>query len=333
MVDKTLVKTLVESWGPPGHEHRIRATIADLVRDLADEMHTDPAGNLICRMGRGGKKVMIASHMDEIGLIVNHIDRNGFGRFQMIGGLFPATLYGGRVRFEDGTTGVIGMERGLDSTPKPLSHDMFYVDFTGSDSSTVGVGSAAGMWREFDQRGSCLIAKSMDDRIGCVVAIETMRALKGKNTGHELYFVFTTQEEVGIRGARVAAFGIDPDFAIALDVTATGDTPKGNTMEVRLGGGAAIKVVDGGHIVPPAIKHLMIKRAQEANIPYQLEVLTGGTTDASAIQITAAGVPSGCISIPCRYVHTTSETVDENDVDACVHLLAEILSKPFEGLE
>ncbi len=332
MVDKALVKTLVESWGPPGHEHQIRAIIYDLVKDLADDIRTDAGGNLICRMGSGGKKVMIAAHMDEIGLIINHIDRNGFARFTMIGFLYPATLSGGRVRFEDGTIGVIGIERGMDPAKAPTL-EMFYVDISGTDAPTVGVGSAGGMVRDFYERGSRMVSKTMDDRIGCAVAIETMRQLKGVDTGHELYFVFTTQEEVGIRGARVAAYGIDPDYAIALDVTATGDTPNGVVMDVKLGGGAAIKVVDGGHIVPPAIKNLMITRAKEANIPYQLEVLTGGTTDASFIQNTAAGIPSGCISIPCRYVHTVSETVDANDVDACIQLLTAVLSQPFEGLE
>ncbi len=336
MIDRSLIKTLVEAWGPPGHEHEVRAIIHDLVRDLADEIRTDPAGNLICRMGSGGSKIMIAAHMDEIGLIVNHIDRDGYARFAMIGFLFPLTLYGNRVRFANGVIGSIGLENGMEiPTARVPKISDFYVDFSASKDgpASVGVGDAGAMWREYTERGDRIIAKSMDDRIGCAVALETMRRLAGENTGHELYFVFTTQEEVGVRGARPAAFGINPDFAIALDVTSTGDQPKGTQLAVKLGHGASIKVADTGHIVPPAMKNLMIKRAEEASIPYQLEILSLGSTDASGIQITGMGIPSGAISIPTRYVHTTSETVDIHDVQACVDLLAEMLGKPFEGLE
>jgi endoglucanase len=334
VVDKTLIKTLVESWGPPGHEHVIRATIQSLVDGLADEIRTDAAGNLICRMGSGGTKIMIAAHMDEIGLIVSHLDHDGFARFAAIGGLFPTTLNGNRVLFENGTVGVIGVENQFDFSQNPRLPN-FFIDFSADKdgSGPVGVGDAAGMMRTLEERGDRLIAKSMDDRIGCVVAIEAMRRLAGKKTGHELYFVFTTQEEVGVRGARTAAFGINPDYGIALDVTSTGDVPKEKSPAVKLGYGAAIKVVDVMHIVPPALKALLIKRAQEAQIPYQLEILTVGSTDAAAIQVTAAGIPSAVISIPCRFVHTTSETVDVNDVQACVDLLVEVVSKPLDGLE
>jgi endoglucanase len=333
VVDKTLIKTLVESWGPPGHEHQIRETIRGLVSDLADEVRVDAGGSLICRMGQGAPKIMIAAHMDEIGLIVSHIDRDGFGRFAPIGGLFPLTLNGGRVRFENGVIGTIGLEGPFFPDKLPRLAD-FFLDFSdsGDGASRVQVGDAAGMWRPMDERGTRLIAKSMDDRIGCAVAIEAMRRLKGKTTGHELYFVFTTQEEVGVRGARTAAYGIAPDYGIALDVTSTGDTPKGLKLAVSLGGGAAIKVADIAHIVPPAFKDLLIRRAQEAGIPYQLEILQIGSTDAAAIQMVHAGVPSAAISIPCRYVHTTSETVDVHDVAACIDLLVAVLSNPIEGV-
>ena len=138
------------------------------------------------------------------------------------------------------------------------------------------------------------------------------------------------QEEVGLRGARPAAYGVDPDIGIALDVTSTGDMAKNAKMAVKLGGGAAIKVHDPGLVVPPAVRNWMVKRAEADGIPYQLELLTMGTTDAAGIQIARAGVPSGCISIPCRYVHTNSETVDSGDVEACVALLTGLLANPAE---
>lgn len=337
MVDKALIKTLVETWGPPGHEHRMRDVIQNFVKDLADEIRADASGNLMCKVSgeAGGKKVMIAAHMDEIGLIISHIDHQGFGRFTSIGTLLPATLYGNRALFENGVIGTIGMENGLDLTKTPRLAEMF-IDFSASsaDGNTppVSIGDAAGLWREFTERGDRLIAKSMDDRVGCAVAIEAMRRIRAMNLrpANDLYFTFTTQEEVGLRGAATAAFGVAPDYAIALDVTATGDTPKGTPMAVKLGQGAAIKVVDTRHIVPPALKNLVIRRAQEANIRHQLEILPIGSTDAAAIQITAAGVPSAAISIPCRYVHTTSETVDINDVAACIDLLVEVATKPID---
>jgi endoglucanase len=161
-----------------------------------------------------------------------------------------------------------------------------------------------------------------------VVAIETMRRLN-RQSPNEVYFAFTVQEEVGLRGARPAAYGIDPQIAIALDVTLSGDEIKSEKMAVRLGGGAAIKLHDGGLVVPPAVRDWMVTRAETDGIPHQLELLPGGgTTDAAGIQTARAGVPSGCISIPCRFVHTTSETVDIRDVEACVALLTGLLSNP-----
>ncbi|HEX2908068.1 MAG TPA: M20/M25/M40 family metallo-hydrolase [Phototrophicaceae bacterium] len=324
---KELIKKLVEAWGPSGYEHHVRELIKSEVMGLADEITTDPLGNLICRVGQGGKKIMIAAHMDEIGVMVTFAEKSGYLRFVPIGGLLPSTLLGNRVRFEDGTIGVIGVEDMWgESRTKLPDLDSFYIDVSnGSGSGNIEPGCPAGFWRDMEERGSRLVAKSMDDRIACAIAIETMRRLN-KNTPNEVYFVFTVQEEVGIRGARPAAFGINPDVAVALDVTATGDEIKNAKMTVKLGGGAAIKLLDMGLVVPPAVRDWMVERAQADGIPYQLEMLTLGSTDAAGIQLTRAGVPSGCISIPCRFVHTVSETVDLNDVQACVGLLSGLLS-------
>jgi endoglucanase len=174
----------------------------------------------------------------------------------------------------------------------------------------------------------------MDDRIGCAIAIETMRRLKRRRgkPANTVYFAFVVQEEVGLRGAGPAAYHIDPDVAISLDVTATGDVLKDRKMAVKLGGGAAIKIHDPGHVVPPQVRDWMIARAEADGIPYQRELLTGGTTDSSRIQTSRAGVPSGTVSIPCRFVHTTSETVDYRDVQAVVDLLVGLVTHPVEFL-
>ncbi len=321
-----LVRKLTEAWGPSGYEHGIRALIREEVEDLADEITVDPLGNLICRVGNGGKKIMVAAHMDEIGLMATFREpKSGYLRFANIGGLLTATLRGNRVKFEDGTIGVIGVHsNGGDKL------DDFYIDVDNGDGEeTVPAGSPAGFWRSMDVRGNRLVGKAMDDRIGCVVAIEAMRKLN-KQTANTIYFAFTVQEEVGLRGARTAAHGIDPEIGIALDVTRSGDEAHGAKMAVKLGGGAAVKVHDPGLVVPPQVVRWMVDRAEADGIAYQRELLSGGTTDAAAIQIARAGVPSGCISIPCRYVHTVSETVDVRDVQASVDLLAGLVGNPVD---
>ena len=191
----------------------------------------------------------------------------------------------------------------------------------------MGVGDVACFDRPLEDLGRRLVAKAMDDRIACAIAAQTLLELQ--STPHDVYFVFTTQEEVGPRGAMTAAFGIEPDVAVAIDVTLTGDTPEAKPMAVALGQGPAIKIKDSGMIAHPGVKDWMIRTAEAHGIPFQREVLAGGTTDAAAIQTTRAGVPAGCLSIPCRYVHTPSEMVDYGDVLNSVRLLKALLSGPI----
>lgn len=321
-----LTKKLVETWGPSGYEHRIRGVIREEAAELADEIWIDGLGNLICRVGKGGKKVLVAAHMDEIGLMTTYQEpESGFLRFTNIGGLRNDTLNGSRVLFEDGTVGVIAVQ---DDGGKSLND--FYIDVENEKGKhAVPVGQPAGFMRAMQRRGRRIIAKSLDNRIGCVVALEAMRKLN-KQAASEIYFAFTVQEEVGLRGARTAAQAIHPDIGVAIDVTGSGDQIRGRKMMIKLGNGAAVKVHDPGLIVPPAIKDWMIARCEADDIPYQLELLAGGTTDAAAIQMADAGVPSGCISIPTRYIHTASETADLNDIQACIRLLTGLLANPIE---
>lgn len=326
---KALIQNLVQTTGPSGYEHKVRALIETEVAPFADEMYTDALGNLIVRKGEtgAGKKIMVSAHMDEIGIIVTHIDKNGFARFTNIGGVFPRNCVGARVRFLNGAAGVIGVDGDV-TAPGKVSE--LYID-TGTSSpetSPVKVGDIAAFEREFYDLGDRLVSKAMDDRIGVAVAIAALKQLTA--TLHEVYFVFSTQEEVGLRGATTSAYGIDPEIGIALDVTRTGDTPKSSKMEVALGRGAAIKVRDSGMLSDPRIVNWMVSTAENAGLNYQLEILDGGTTDARAIQLTRAGVMAGCISIPCRYVHTPSEMVDYNDVQSCVRLLLTMLSNPIQ---
>ncbi len=326
-----LIKKLVEAWGPSGYEHHVRALIQEEAAAFAHEMRVDALGNLICRVGDGPRKIMVAAHMDEIGIMATFQEpKSGYLRFTPLGGLLHTTLHGSRVRFEDGTIGVMAAPDALGAARTTAPDlDSFYIDVSdGGQANAIAPGAPAVFWRPMDTRGSRLIAKSMDDRVGCAVAVETMRRL-ALATPHSVYFVFTVQEEVGVRGARTSSYSVDPDVAIALDVTPTGDEIKGERNAVKLGAGAAIKLQDTGLIVPPAIRDWMIDRAVQDGIPHQREIIKAGTTDAAGIQSARSGVPSGCISIPCRFVHTTSETVDLDDVRACVDLLHGLLANPL----
>jgi endoglucanase len=267
--------------------------------------------------------------MDEIGVIASHVDENGFIRFAPIGGVFRRYVLGGRVRFLNGTQGIIGFDR-LDNVNELPTLDKVYIDVgaTSPRDCPVKVGDVAAFDRQFSDMGDRLAAKSMDNRVGVLVAIETLRALK--STSFDIYFVFTTQEEVGVRGATTSAYGVDPDLGIALDVTPSGDTPHALRMEMALGKGPCIKIQDVGMIADPRVVQWMVRTAEKNKIPYQREVLLIGGTDARAIQLTRAGVPAGCLSIPVRYVHSPSEMVDYSDVQNTVKLLSALLRTPID---
>jgi len=331
---KKLLKQLTETFGPSGYEDEVRKLVRAEVKPFADEIKVDALGSLIVRkkptrQTKDTKRIMIAAHMDEIGLIVSHVDEKGFVRFSPIGGVFRRYVSGGRVRFLNGVQGVLGFDNlnGLNEVP---TLDKVYIDVgaTSKKDCPVKVGDVAAFDRLFSEMGNRLVAKSMDDRAGVLVAIETLRALK--STPHDVYFVFTTQEEVGSRGALTSAYGIDPDLGIALDVTPSGDTPHSLKMEMALGKGPCVKIRDVGSISDPRIVQWMINTAEKNKIPYQREVLLVGGTDASSIQLTREGVPAGCISIPVRYVHSPSEMVDFTDLQNAVKLLAALLRTPID---
>ena len=326
---KQLIQKLTDTFSPSGYEDGIRDVIRAEIREIADEIRVDALGNLIARKGKGGTRVMVAAHMDEIGLMATHVDDKGFVRFTGIGGVYPRNLPGGRVRFVNGTRGVIGLDGGTFSNDLPPLEKMFIdVGASSKNDCPIKTGDVAAFERPFLDLGNRVVAKSMDDRIGCAVAIEALRALK--STPNEVYFVFTTQEEVGTRGAQTSAYGIDPDLGFSIDVTGWGDTPGQRDFDIALGKGPAIKIRDGGMLSDPRIVDWMIGAAEKNKIPYQREVLLGGTTDARAIQLVRGGIPVGCVSIPCRYVHSPSEMIDYSDVQNAVKLITALLHAPIK---
>jgi len=331
---KPLIQKLVETQGPSGYEGQIRSVVRNEIESFADSIQVDALGNLIAQKGQGGAgglKIMLSAHIDEIGVMVTQVDENGFIRFTTLGGVRPYTCVSGRVRFLNGVSGVIFMEPPDDLSKLP-TFEQLYIDIGLLDKgdATVRTGDVATFERPFLDLGNRLVSKAMDDRIGAAVLIETLRRVK--DTPHQLFFVFSTQEEVGLRGATTAAYAIDPDLGLSVDVTGTGDTPRRSKvrMEVSLGKGPAIKVRDGGMLADRRVVDWMVAGSEKLGLPYQLEILEGGTTDARAMQLTRSGIPAGCLSIPCRYIHSPSEMVDFTDVQNAVQLLVELVSNPVQ---
>ena len=325
---KELLAELTHTFGPSGYEDRVRDLIIENIKNHADEYRVDALGNLIARKGTkkpGGKRVMISAHMDEIGLMVTHVDENGFASVASIGGVMPNNLVSNRVIFENGTEGMI-CARDVDSGRTPTM-DQIYVD-TGAgsrDESKVKTGDPAVFVGAFADMGSRWMSKTMDDRIGCLIAIETLKAIK--DSPNELYFVFSVQEEVGPRGAKTAAYAIDPDIGLAIDVTLCNDTPGLLDRSPRMGAGPCIKAKDAGLIGTPWLNNALYDAAERAGVPYQVEVLRLAETDAGVINLTRSGVPSSAVSVACRYVHSPSEMVDVSDVKHAIQLLTEFLSE------
>ena len=320
-----LIDRLSRAHGPSGHEEEVRQLVTAELGPHVDGMRIDRLGNLIAWKGGDGPRVMLAAHMDEIGLMVTHIDDKGFLRYAVVGGMDHVGLPGQRVVFPGGRVGVIGAER-VDE-PKDLKHEKLFID-PGTDAG-IGVGDVAVFHRPVEQAGHRLIGKALDDRLGCAVLVEVARRLNA--SPHRVFLVFTVQEEVEMAGALTTAYGLEPMWGVAVDVTGTGDTPKARPpMEVALGKGPAVKVMDQSLLCHPGVRRALEQAAVSAGVPFQREVLERGGTDAGAIALTREGVPAGVVSLPARYLHTPSEMVDLRDVEGAVALLLAFLARPIE---
>lgn len=320
-----ILKKATQIYSPSGNESKIRNFIKSEIEPYCDEINTDSIGNLIAHKRGGGKKIMLAAHCDEIGIVVNSIDEKGFIRFSSVGGLNVDELVNLRVRFCDDLEGVIGCEDGFRDKPKI---DKLYIDIGTNNKKEseqlVSIGDMAVFVGDFVSRDDIAISKALDNRVGCAILMKLISEIE--NSNYDLYFVFTTQEEVGLRGARTVAYEIDPDMAIAIDVTDTGDFPSAPTMSVELGKGAAVKVMDRSVICDSDVRTMLIETAKNNNIPYQLEIMTDGGTDAGAIHLTRSGIKTGGVSVPTRYIHSPSEMINKKDVDACIKLLYKVLT-------
>ena len=316
---------LVGAFGPSGCEKEISAVIEKLAAPYADEVSRDAMGNLICHKRGGGPRVMFSAHMDSIGLVATHIDDKGFVRVGALGGVSPKEVLYTPVRFQNGVRGLVCATEDADMAKLKVGD--LLVDIGAADGAgaktLVQVGDAAVYDAAPRAAAGRVVSPYLDNRASCLVLLMAMERLKGTQTDNDLYFVFSVQEEVGTRGAKTAAWAIDPDYGIAVDVTGADDEPGSEHEASSLcGKGAAVKVMDRSVICQPQLVEKLMGLAAEQGIPAQRDVLQMGGTDAGPMQGTRGGVYAGGISIPCRYTHTPTELVDLGDVEACAKLVA-----------
>jgi endoglucanase len=334
MIDTKLLAEVCRTPGAPGYEHRIRAYIVKHLKDLADEITVDSMGNVVAtKKGTGSKSIAVAAHMDEISFVVTHIDDDGFVRFQPLGGFDPKTLTAQRVIIHgrEDVMGVMGSKpihimKPEDRKKPPRMEDYFIDTGLGKKElkQKIAVGDTITRERELIEMGPCVNAKSLDNRISVFILLETFRLLQDVQIPFTLQGVFTVQEEVGVRGAQVAAHHLNPDFTIALDTTIAFDTPGAQPHEkvTQLGAGTAIKILDGMTICDYRMVDFMKQQADTNQVPWQAEVLPGGGTDTAAMQRSGKnGSIAGAISIPTRHIHQVIEMVHTGDVKHSIDLL------------
>jgi endoglucanase len=334
-----LLKEICETPGAPGHENRIREVVLREIKPLVDEISIDKMGNVTAILrGKERKKVMAAAHMDEIGFMVTHIDDKGFVRFHTLGGFDAKTLTAQRV-IVHGSSDIIGV---MGSKPvhimspeernKAPQIGDYFIDLGMSKEEVekiVSIGNAVTRQRELIEMGNCVNCKSIDNRISVFILIETLRKLKGAKIPYDFYAAFTVQEEVGLRGASVAAHHIEPDFGIGLDTTVAFDTPgaRPHEMVTALGAGAGIKIMDSSTICDTRMIAYMKQVADKNNIKWQAEILPAGGTDTGALQRNGkTGSIAGAISIPTRHIHQAIEMADKSDIQGCIDLLENVVA-------
>ncbi len=335
MINVSLLKEICETPGVPGYEQKVRELITRELKGIADSLTTDNMGNLVAlKKGKSSaKKVMAAAHMDEIGFIVHHIDDNGFLRFHPLGGFDPKTLTAQRVvvHGKKDVIGVMGTKpihlMTAEEKKKHLELNDYFIDLGMKKKEVVKlveVGNTVTRERELIEMGDCVNCKSIDNRVAVFILIETLRELKGKNIPYDFYGVFTVQEEVGIRGAQVAAHHINAEFSFCIDTTIAFDTPGAKPEEsvTKLGEGVGIKVMDSSAICDYRMVKYMKQQADKSKIKWQPELLPAGGTDTAGMQRMAKyGTIAGAVSIPTRHIHSVIEMAHKADIKGNIDLL------------
>ncbi|MDH7593221.1 MAG: M42 family metallopeptidase [Methanomicrobiales archaeon] len=339
---KELLERLSNAHGVSGREGSVYELIEKELRPYVDRIERDAMGNLIAIRKGGPFSFMLAAHMDEIGMMVKYVDEKGFIRFVPLGGWYAPTLYNQRVILHGSKGSLYGVIGGKpphvmdeEERKKPVKIEEMFIDIGAKDPAEareigVDVGTPITLDRSCCRlAGTKVTGKAFDNRVGVAVLISVMQRL---DTEHTVYAVCTVQEEVGLKGARTSAFALDPSCAIALDVTIPGDHPgiEKKHSAIEMGKGPSITIIDSagrGLISDQGMIEWMRQTAENNGIPIQLEVGSGGTTDATAIHLTKSGIPSITVSIPSRYIHSPVEVVDLNDMELAAELLAKALRK------
>ncbi len=346
--DETLkmLKDLTDAKGIPGNEREVRDVMKKYIEPYADELSFDGLGSLIARKTgkENGPKIMLGAHLDEVGFMVKQIDDKGFIRFQTVGGWWSQVLLAQRVTIVtskgDTITGVIGSKPPHILSPearkKPFDIKDMFIDIGAKDKEEaeswgIRPGDMIVPYFEFTvmKNEKYLLAKAWDNRIGCAVVIDVMKNLQKENHPNIVYGVGAVQEEVGLRGAKTAAYQIEPDIGFALDVGTAGDTPGVTEKESmsKLGEGPQIIIYDASLVSHKGLREFVIDVAEDLNIPYQFESIPGGGTDAGSIHLTKSGVPSIAVTIATRYLHSHASIIHRDDYENTVKLMTEVVKR------
>lgn len=341
----TMLKELTDAKGIPGNEREVREVMKKYIEPFADELTTDGLGSLIAKkVGKeGGPKIMVAGHLDEVGFMITQIDDKGFLRFQPVGGWWGQVMLAQRVTIvtrKGDVTGVIGSKPPHILSPearkKPVEIKDMFIDIGASsreEANEWGVrpGDMVVPYFEFTVMNNekMLLAKAWDNRIGCAIAIDVLKQLKGVDHPNVVYGVGNVQEEVGLRGAKTAAAKINPDIGFAVDVGIAGDTPGVSEREAmsKMGKGPQVVIYDASLVAHKGLRDLVTDTADELNIPYQFESIPGGGTDAGSIHLTHNGVPALAITIATRYIHSHAAMLHRDDYENAVKLIVEVIKR------
>ena len=334
-----LLEQLCRTDGISGYEGNVAALMTRELKKSCDDVCTDRFGNVIGKKGKGAKKIMLAAHMDEVGLLVKHITKEGYLHFVKVGGIDDRLLIDQRVIIKTkkgDLTGIIGSKpphlQKDEERKKVIKYEDMFIDIGAPSKKdaekVVELGDPAIFDPSFGKLGKDLhYGKAVDNRAGCYILIKAMEKIPS-NINATVYAVGSCQEEVGLKGARVAAFRIDPDFALAIDTTLAGDTPgiKETESSLKVGKGPAITLMEAagrGVITHPKVRDVLMKTAKKKRIPIQIDVLEGGMTDAAIIYLTREGIPSGVISVATRYIHGSAAVFSMADVNNAIKLTVE----------
>ena len=328
-----LLKQLNAAHGPSGDEGEIRQLITALAKPFADEITTDTMGNLIVRKRGDGPSLMFCAHMDSIGFVVTHITKEGYLRCGRLGGVSPKEVVNTAVRFKNGVRGVFVREEKADFGKLKL--DECFIDIGARDDEQAKQMVQIGDTAVYDTAMFCnngkVVSPYLDNRISCVILLRALQQITACANG--CTFVFSVQEEVGLRGGKTASYTINPDYGVAVDVTDVDDVPGSEQYgTTQLGKGAAVKVMDSSVICHPAMVAKLEHVAKTHSIAVQRDILRAGGTDAGVMSVNRNGVITGGISVPCRYIHTPCEMADLSDVDACVALVVALAQTKLEAI-